>query len=77
MAATDVTSTGWFPVARAAEIGTTPVPWAVEERHGWVWLALERTAIPSPPRPSAHPTPEPVPAPPDPSGPVFGNLAPS
>jgi hypothetical protein len=77
MAATDVTSTGWFPVARAAEIGTTPVPVGVRGEAYVVGLAPERTAIPSPPRPSAHPTPEPVPAPPDPSGPVFGNLAPS
>jgi phenylpropionate dioxygenase-like ring-hydroxylating dioxygenase large terminal subunit len=29
-----------------------PVPWAVEERHGWIWLAPERTATPSPPRPA-------------------------
>src|SRR5918993_3693521 len=122
------TSTGWYPVARAAEVGTTPVlvgaggrafvvvrlqpggevsafparcphrlvplrtatvtegrlqcpahgwrfdadgrcvdipslgpagspppradlatPWAVEERHGWVWLAPHRTAPTSPP----------------------------
>ena len=128
----DASATGWFPVARAAEVGTTPipvaaggrpyvvvrlrpggevsafparcphrlvplaagdrrrrpaavpgprvalrlrrplleipslgpdgtpppradlrVPWAVEERHGWVWIAPERTATPSPPRPAA------------------------
>jgi phenylpropionate dioxygenase-like ring-hydroxylating dioxygenase large terminal subunit len=54
-----------------------PVPWAVEERHGWVWLAPERTATPAPPRPSADTAPEPVPAAPAPAGPVFGNLDPS
>jgi phenylpropionate dioxygenase-like ring-hydroxylating dioxygenase large terminal subunit len=54
-----------------------PVPWAVEERHGWVWLAPERTATPAPPRPSHDTVPEPVPAPPTPAGPVFGNLDPS
>jgi phenylpropionate dioxygenase-like ring-hydroxylating dioxygenase large terminal subunit len=54
-----------------------PVPWAVEERHGWVWLAPERTAAPVPPRPAIDPAPELVPAPPDPTGPVFGNLHPS
>src|SRR5919107_997279 len=51
-----------------------PVPWAVEERHGWVWLAPERTAVPTPPRPAADTAPEPGPAPPSPSGPVLGNL---
>jgi len=150
------TSTGWFPVARAAEVGTTPVPvgaggrafvvvrlqpggevsafparcphrlvplatatvtegrlqcpahgwrfdgegrcadipslgpagtpppradlatpWAVEERHGWVWVAPERTATAAPPRPAAAPVPERVPEPTAPSGPVFGNLDPS
>jgi phenylpropionate dioxygenase-like ring-hydroxylating dioxygenase large terminal subunit len=150
------TSTGWYPVARAAEVGTTPVPvaaagrafvvvrlqaggevsafparcphrlvplataavrdgrlqcpahgwrfdgegrcvdipslgdtgspppradlatpWAVEERHGWVWLAPDRTASPSPPRPSGTPVPERVPPPAGPPGPVFGNLDPS
>src|SRR4051794_12135920 len=156
MAVSDVLSTGWFPVARAAEVGTTPVPvgaggqafilvrlrpdaeisafparcphrlvalaaasvidgrlqcpyhgwrfdaedrcvdipslgpdgtpppradlstlWAVEERHGWVWLAPERTATPTPPRPTRTPVAEPVPALPAPAGPVFGNLDPS
>src|SRR5918998_898479 len=118
------TTTGWYPVARAAEVGTRPlpvsaatvvdgrltcpyhgwqydgegrcvslpslgpdgtappradlpVPWAVEERHGWVWLAPERTAVPTPPRPAADTAPEPVPAPPEPSGPVLGNLDPA
>src|SRR6476661_8706708 len=139
MVATTGTSTGWFPVARAADVGTTPVPvgaagqafvvvrlqpggevsafparcphrlvplaaatvvdgrlqcpyhgwrydaegrcaeipslgphgapppradlampWAVEERHGWVWLAPERTTAPSPDRP-ADVAPEPAP----------------
>lgn len=150
------TSTGWYPVARATEVGTTPVPvgaggrafvvvrlrdggevsafparcphrlvplvtatvhegrlqcpahgwrfdgegrcvdvpslgttgtpppradlatpWAVEERHGWVWLAPDRTASPSPPRAALASGPEPVPAPDGPAGPVFGNLDPS
>jgi phenylpropionate dioxygenase-like ring-hydroxylating dioxygenase large terminal subunit len=53
------------------------MPWAVEERHGWVWLAPERTAAPVPPRPSEPPVPEAAPAPAEPSGPVFGNLDPS
>ena len=53
------------------------VPWAVEERHGWVWLAPERTAVPTPPRPAADTVPEPVPAPPAPDGPVLGNLDPA
>jgi phenylpropionate dioxygenase-like ring-hydroxylating dioxygenase large terminal subunit len=54
------------------------VPWAVEERDGWVWVAPERTASLRPPRlGGATPRPEPVPAPPTPSGPVFGNLDPS
>ena len=39
------------------------MPWAVEERHGWVWLAPERTATPAPPRPTADRRPEPAPAP--------------
>jgi len=54
-----------------------PVPWAVEERHGWVWLAPERTAVPTPPRPTADPAPQPAPAPPAPDGPVLGNLDPA
>jgi phenylpropionate dioxygenase-like ring-hydroxylating dioxygenase large terminal subunit len=53
------------------------MPWAVEERHGWVWLAPERTSSALPPRPAAAPSPEPVPGPPAPGGPVFGNLDPS
>ena len=52
-------------------------PWAVEERHGWVWLAPERTPVQVPPRPGQEPAPEPVPALPVPAGPVFGNLDPS
>jgi phenylpropionate dioxygenase-like ring-hydroxylating dioxygenase large terminal subunit len=74
---------------RCAEIpslgadGTPPpradlrVPWAVEERGGWVWLAPEPTAEPRPPRSSAEPVGEPAPAPASPAGPVFGNLDPS
>ena len=54
-----------------------PVPWAVEERHGWVWLAPERTAVDRPPAPSSVPVPEPVPAPGPPPGPVLGNLHPA
>ncbi|MGY1815141.1 Rieske 2Fe-2S domain-containing protein [Blastococcus sp. SYSU D00820] len=51
-----------------------PVPWAVEERHGWVWLAPERTGEPCPSRAGLRPEPEP-PAPlPAPDGPVLGNL---
>ncbi|UOY00384.1 Rieske 2Fe-2S domain-containing protein [Blastococcus sp. PRF04-17] len=48
-------------------------PWAVEERHGWVWLAPVPTAA-APPRPSATPEPEAAPPPRQPSGPVFDNL---
>ena len=54
-----------------------PVPWAVEERHGWVWIAPERTTASCPPRLPADVVPEPAPAPPVPTGPVFGNLDPS
>src|SRR5689334_16117890 len=50
------------------------MPWAVEERHGWVWLAPERTAGRFPAGASAA---EPAPAPPEPAGPVFDNLDPS
>ena len=54
-----------------------PVPWAVEERHGWVWLAPERTTTPAPPRPSRTPVPEAArPVVPGPA-PVFDNLDPS
>ena len=51
------------------------MPWAVEEKHGWVWLAPERTTSPVPAQPSA--APQPAPEPPDPAGRVFGNLDPS
>ncbi|TFV67175.1 (2Fe-2S)-binding protein [Blastococcus sp. CT_GayMR20] len=156
MAAIPTAPTGWFPVARAADIGTTPVPvsagesayvvvrlrpggevsafparcphrlvplaagtvsggrlqcpahgwrfdgdgrcvdvpslgttgtpppradlalpWAVEERHGWVWLAPERTTATLPPRPATPPAPAAAPVPPQPAGPVFHNLEPS
>jgi phenylpropionate dioxygenase-like ring-hydroxylating dioxygenase large terminal subunit len=53
------------------------MPWALEERHGWVWLAPDRTAVLSPPRPTTTPVPERAPAPTAPRGPVFGNLDPS
>src|SRR5215213_1042204 len=52
-------------------------PWAVEERHGWVWLAPDRTATPSPPCPTTTPIPEEVPRSAAPRGPVYGNLDPS
>src|SRR6476661_1895947 len=118
--------TGWFPVARSADVGTTPLPvgaggqavvvvrlqcpahgwrfdgegrcvdvpslglhgapppradlampWAVEERHGWVWLAPERTDVPLPPRPSGTPLPEHAPASSEPAISTFDNLDPS
>jgi phenylpropionate dioxygenase-like ring-hydroxylating dioxygenase large terminal subunit len=50
------------------------MPWAVEERHGWVWLAPERTDGPVP---SRAPDAEPVPAPSGPAGPAFDNLDPA
>jgi len=53
-----------------------PVPWAVEERNGWIWLAPERTTAPVPTR-AADPAPEPAPPPAGPAGTVFGNLDPS
>ncbi|MPQ97776.1 Rieske 2Fe-2S domain-containing protein [Modestobacter sp. I12A-02628] len=49
-------------------------PWAVEERHGWVWLAPERTTVQLPPKPASTPLVEPVPPAPAPEGPVFHNL---
>ncbi|MGY1605240.1 Rieske 2Fe-2S domain-containing protein [Geodermatophilus sp. SYSU D00815] len=51
------------------------VPWAVEERGGWVWIAPAPTSERCPPRGGAAPEPAPVPEPPP--GPVFGNLDPS
>jgi phenylpropionate dioxygenase-like ring-hydroxylating dioxygenase large terminal subunit len=53
------------------------MPWAVEERHDWVWLAPDRTATTSPPRPATAPVPETASAPTAPKGPVFTNLDPS
>ncbi len=49
------------------------MPWAVEERHGWVWLAPDRTPTPRPPPPSGIAAPAVV-RPDAPAGPVFGNL---
>jgi phenylpropionate dioxygenase-like ring-hydroxylating dioxygenase large terminal subunit len=71
----DVPSLG--PQGSAPPRADLPVPWAVEERHGWVWLAPERTDVVAPPAPAAEPLPEPAPAPGPPRGPVFGNLDPS
>jgi phenylpropionate dioxygenase-like ring-hydroxylating dioxygenase large terminal subunit len=51
------------------------MPWAVEERHGWVWLAPEQTAAPVPAR-SPHAR-EAAPESPDPGGAAFDNLDPS
>ena len=63
--------------ARRRRAPTCAMPWAVEERHGWVWIAPERTSS------SPHPAGE-RPAPrarcrrrTAPTGPVFGNLDPS
>jgi phenylpropionate dioxygenase-like ring-hydroxylating dioxygenase large terminal subunit len=53
------------------------MPWAVEERHDWVWLAPVRTAVPLPPRPSGTPLPAHAPALPGPAGSAFDNLDPS
>jgi len=47
------------------------VPWAVEERHGWVWLAPEATATPPPSRTREA---EPAPPPAELDGPAFDNL---
>jgi len=73
---------------RCAEIpslgpdGTPPpradlrVPWAVEERYGWVWIAPERTTS-SPSRPASPPPLEPAGEAHRPQGAVFANLDPS
>jgi phenylpropionate dioxygenase-like ring-hydroxylating dioxygenase large terminal subunit len=73
---------------RCAEIpslgpdGTPPpradlrVPWAVEERYGWVWIAPDRTAS-SPTRPAGFPPLEPAAEAHRPEGAVFANLDPS
>ncbi|MGY1716998.1 Rieske 2Fe-2S domain-containing protein [Geodermatophilus sp. SYSU D01106] len=71
----DVPSLG--PDGSAPPRADLAVPWAVEERHGWVWLAPERTAVGLPPAPSAAPVPETAPAPAPPAGPVLGNLHPA
>src|SRR3954454_14529116 len=38
------------------------MPWALEERHGWVWLAPDRTAAPSPARATTAPGAQRAPA---------------
>ncbi len=53
-----------------------PMPWAVEERHGWVWIAPARTTS-SPARPVGTPVREPAARAHRPQGAVFGNLDPS
>ena len=63
----DVPSLG--PDGTAPPRADLSVPWAVEERHGWIWLAPERTAVTLPPPPPAgDPLPEPVPDPEPPPG---------
>jgi nitrite reductase/ring-hydroxylating ferredoxin subunit len=52
------------------------VPWAVEERYGWVWLAPDRTTS-RPPRSAPRVALEPVPDLPVPGGPVLDNLHPA
>jgi len=52
------------------------MPWAVEERDGWVWLAPERTTAPLEPRPFGGPAPV-APEPAGPAGASFDNLDPS
>ena len=52
------------------------VPWAVEERYGWVWIAPERASS-SPTRPVAFPPLEPAGEAHRPTGAVFANLDPS
>ncbi|SFP09841.1 hypothetical protein SAMN05660464_2044 [Geodermatophilus dictyosporus] len=69
-------STGWFPVARAAEVGTTPLPVGAGGRAR-VGPGPGRTAVRLPPTPGSEPRPEAVPAPDPPSAPVFGDLHPS
>src|SRR6476660_6376231 len=50
------------------------MPWAVEERHGWVFLAPDPTDVPLPSPPVAA---EPAPLPPVPPGQTFDNRDPS
>ena len=52
------------------------MPWAVEERYGWVWIAPERTTS-SPTRPTAFPPLEPAGEAHRPKGAVLANLDPS
>ena len=51
------------------------MPWAVEERHSWIWLAPERTTTPLPSRPATPVSPATLP--PGPVGAMFDNLDPS
>src|SRR5437764_695522 len=67
----------WRPPPRPRSPAHLRVPWAVEERHGWVWIAPEPTADAAPPRPREEPVAERAPVPPAPDGAVFGNLDPS
>jgi phenylpropionate dioxygenase-like ring-hydroxylating dioxygenase large terminal subunit len=71
----DIPSLG--PAATPSPRADLRGPWAVEERHGWIWLAPDRTSLPPPSRPAEAPEPEPAPAPAQPSGRVFDNLDPS
>lgn len=53
------------------------LPWAVEERHGWIWLAPDRTTTAHPPRTAVTPVPEPAPVDEPAAGRVLGNLDPA
>ena len=64
------------PDAAAPPRADLRMPWGVDERHGWVWVAPEPTAE-APPAPDREPVPERAPVPPQPDGRVFGNLDPS
>jgi phenylpropionate dioxygenase-like ring-hydroxylating dioxygenase large terminal subunit len=71
----DIPSLG--PAGTPPPLADLAMPWAVEERHGWVWLAPDRTATPFPARPATTPLPETARGPSAPKGPVFTNLDPS
>ena len=70
MAAAGPETTGWVPVARAPDVGTTPVPVGAGGR-AYVVVRLR------PDGEVSASAPEPVPPPPVPDGPLFGNLDPS